>query len=136
MVWGEVGRGLRFDPFIWAVLTLIYNLYFILVFILYIFYREYTKVLLLLLLLLSLLLLLLILLLFCYSEFCYDASIQMSNSDGLSGKKIVSTLGPSYNEPWRGHNILFDIITVQKWMKKIKFSYCACITANPNRLFL
>ena len=78
LVWGEVGRVLRFDPFIWAVLTLIYNVYFILVFILYIFYREYTNV---------LLLLLLLLLLFCYSEFCYDASIQMSNSDGLSEKK-------------------------------------------------
>ena len=38
--WEELRRGLGFDLFIWAVLTLIYKVYFILVFILYIFYRE------------------------------------------------------------------------------------------------
>ena len=44
----------------------------------------------------------------------------MSKAVVLSGKNTFSTVGSSYNELWGEHGILFDIITVQKWLEKIR----------------
>ena len=41
-------------------------------------------------------------------------------ADVFSIKHIFSTVDPSYNELWRGHEIFFDMITVQKWVEKIR----------------
>ena len=56
---------------------------------------------------------------FCYSEFCHDASIHTSDSWRVIWKNIFSTVDPSHNELWRWHGILFDIIMVQK----LRFSH-------------
>ena len=61
-------------------------------------------------------------------------------------KNVFSTVDPSYNELWRGHGILFDIIAVRKWVKKIRklrfsqfgifFLYCVCFKIFILSLFL
>ena len=61
-------------------------------------------------------------------------------------KNILSTVDPSYNELWRGHGILFDIIAVRKWVKNIRklrfsqfsifFLYCVCFKIFILSLFL
>ena len=66
-------------------------------------------------------------------------------ADVLSWKNIFSTEDTiSYNELWRRHGILFHIITVRKWVEKIRklmfsrfctfFLYCVCFPADPSRL--
>ena len=65
-----------------------------------------------------------------------------AKAGALSVKNIFSTVYPSYNELWRDHGILLDIITVQKWLenlRKLRFSqfyilflYCVGFPASPN----
>ena len=66
--------------------------------------------------------------------------------DVLSLKNVFSTVDPSCNELWRGHWILFYIVTVRKWVKKIRklrfsqfcifFLYRVSFPTDPNRLSL
>ena len=60
-------------------------------------------------------------------------SYKWAIADVLSGKIFFSTKNPSYNEPWRGHGISFDIITIRNCLKQIKQLR---FSVDPNRLSL